>query len=134
MMIVECEQYIEAAGVAGAADGAAEARPFETISAPENEKYFRNDACVPRAAPKAVTMAGDEIRKKMGRQDEVGASDPKEAEAVDFARLSLRFSGNGHGAGDDVEEDVPLRARESIQGAWRQSQGPSAEAKQKREE
>src|SRR5207302_1629078 len=53
--------------------------------------------------------AGDQIRKNRG-QDEVAPAIPG-AEAVDL-RGFLEVRGNGHGAGDDVEEDVPLRAEE----------------------
>src|SRR5229473_4417489 len=100
------EQHIEAAGVAGAADGAAESRG-RNDSALEM-KIFRDDAGVPGAA-RSGHHAGDEIRKNAG-QDEVAPAIPG-AEAVDL-RGFLEVRGNGHGAGDDVEENVPLRAEE----------------------
>jgi len=43
-------------------------------------------------------------------QDQVAPAIPG-AEAVDL-RGCLEVRGNGRGAGDDVEEDVPLRAEE----------------------
>src|SRR6266513_1801874 len=61
------EQDVEAAGVAGAADGAAEAGG-RNDSALEM-KIFRDDAGVPRAARRGH-HAGEEIRKNRG-QDEV---------------------------------------------------------------
>src|SRR5229473_2320661 len=118
------EQHIEAAGVAGAADGAAESRG-RNDSALEM-KIFRDDAGVPGAA-RSGHHAGDEIRKNAG-QDEKTPAIPG-AETIDL-RGFLKVGGNGHGAGDDVEEDVPLRAEEH------QEHGgdleAAAEAKQKK--
>src|SRR5467141_3551003 len=115
---------VEAAGVAGAADGAAEAGGRNDSAL--KMKIFRNDAGVPRAA-RCRHHAGDEIRKN-GRQDEVAPAIPG-AEAVDF-RGFLEVRGNGHGAGDDVEEDVPLRAEEHQEHG--RNLEASAEAKQKK--
>src|SRR5712664_1746097 len=103
------EQHIEAAGVAGAADGAAEAGG-RNDSALEM-KIFRDDAGVPGAA-RSGHHSGDEIGKNAG-QDEVTPAVPG-AEAVNL-RGFLEVRGDGHGAGDDVEEDVPLRAEEQQQ-------------------
>src|SRR6267143_116465 len=88
-------------------------------------KILRNDACVPRAT-RGGYHAGDEIRKN-SRQDEVAPAIPG-AEAVDL-RGFLEVSGNGHGAGDDVEEDVPLRAEKHQEHGGNLK--ASAEAKQK---
>src|SRR6266852_9240102 len=118
------EQHIEAAGVAGAADGAAESRG-RNDSALEM-KIFRDDAGVPSAA-RCGHHAGDEIRKNRG-QDEVAPAIPG-AEAVDL-RGFLEVRGNGHGAGHDVEEDVPLRAEEHQEHG--RNVEASAEAKQKK--
>src|SRR5713226_10054444 len=71
-------------------------------------KIFRDDAGVPGAA-RSGHHAGDEIRKNAG-QDEKTPAIPG-AEAIDL-RGFLEVGGNGHGAGDDVEENVPLRAEE----------------------
>src|SRR5260370_3519109 len=103
------QQHIEAAGVAGAADGAAETRGRNNPSL--KGKIFRDDAGVPRAA-RCGYHAGDEVRKNPW-QDEVAPAIPG-AEAVDL-RGFLEVRGDGHGAGDDVEEDVPLRAEEHQQ-------------------
>src|SRR6202043_992195 len=106
----------EAAGVAGAADGAPEAGGRNNSSL--EMKIFRDDAGVPRAAG-GGHHAGDEVREN-ARQDEVAPAVPG-AETVDL-RGFLEVRGNGHGAGDDVEEDVPLRAEEH------QKQGGNLEA------
>src|SRR5467141_2457553 len=89
-------------------------------------KILRNDACVPRAI-RGGYHAGDEIRKN-SRQDEVAPAIPG-AEAVDL-RGFLEVGGNGHGAGDDVEEDVPLRAEKHQEHGGNLE--ASAEAKQKK--
>src|SRR6266404_6349148 len=88
-------------------------------------KILRNDACVPRAA-RGGYHAGDEIRKN-SRQDEVAPAIPG-AEAVDL-RGFLEVRGNSHGAGDDVEEDVPLRAEKHQEHGGNLE--AAAEAKQK---
>src|SRR5216684_2123950 len=118
------EQHIEAAGVAGAADGAAESRG-RNDSALEM-KIFRDDAGVPGAA-RSGHHSSDEIRKNAG-QDEVAPAIPG-AEAVNL-RSFLEVRGNGHGAGDDVEEDVPLRAEEHQEHGGNLE--AAAEAKQKK--
>src|SRR5467141_3861427 len=115
---------VEAAGVAGATDGAAEAGG-RNDSALEM-KIFRDDAGVPSAA-RCGHHAGDEIRKNRG-QDEVAPAIPG-AEAVDF-RGFLEVRGNGHGAGDDVKEDVPLRAEKHQEHGGNFE--AAAEAKQKK--
>src|SRR5882762_6691552 len=89
-------------------------------------KIFRNDAGVPRAA-RCGHHAGDEIRKN-SRQGEVAPAIPG-AEAVDL-RGFLEVSGNGHGAGDDVKEDVPLRAEKHQEHGGNFE--AAAEAKQKK--
>src|SRR6202171_1479169 len=89
-------------------------------------KIFRDDAGVPRAA-RCGHHAGDEIREN-GRQDEVAPVIPG-AEAVDL-RGFLEVRGNGHGAGDDVEEDVPLRAEKHQEHGGNLK--AAAEAKQKK--
>src|SRR6202158_2828647 len=100
------EQDVEAAGVAGAGDGAS--APGSRNDSALEMKIFRNDAGVPSAAG-CRHHAGDEIREN-ARQDEVAPAIPG-AEAVDL-RSFLEVRGNGRGAGNDVEEDVPLRAEE----------------------
>ena len=62
-----------------------------------------------QALPEAVTSPGDEIRKN-ARQNQVAPAIPG-AEAKDAGGF-LEIRGNGHGAGDDVEKDVPLRAEQ----------------------
>src|ERR1700687_4026821 len=89
-------------------------------------KIFRDDAGVPRAA-RCGNHASDEIREN-GRQDEVAPAIPG-AEAVDL-RGFLEVGGNGHGAGDDVEEDVPLRAEKHQEHGGNLK--AAAEAKQKK--
>src|SRR5258707_15752789 len=89
-------------------------------------KILRNDACVPRAT-RGGYHAGDEIRKN-SRQDEVAPAIPG-AEAVDL-RGFLEVRGKGHGPGDDVEEDVPLRAEEHQEHGGNLE--AAAEAKQKK--
>src|SRR5437879_11646505 len=73
------EQDVEAAGVAGAADGAAEAGG-RNDSALEM-KIFRDDAGVPGAA-RCGHQAGDQVRKN-SRQDEITPAIPR-TEAVDL--------------------------------------------------
>src|SRR6266851_3832033 len=118
------EQDVEAAGVAGAADGAAESGG-RNDSALEM-KIFRDDAGVPGAA-RSGHHSSDEVRKNAG-QDEVAPAIPG-AEAVDL-RSFLEVRGNGHGAGDDVEKDVPLRAEEHQEHGGNLK--AAAEAKQKK--
>src|SRR5882762_7673614 len=88
-------------------------------------KILRNDACVPRAV-RGGYHAGDDIRKN-SQQDEVAPAIPG-AEAIDL-RGFLEVRGNGHCAGDDVEEDVPLRAEKHQEHGGNLK--ASAEAKQK---
>src|SRR6267143_3614275 len=90
-------------------------------------KILRNDACVPRAA-RGGYHAGDEIRKN-SRQDEVAPAIPG-AEAIDL-RGFLEVGGNGHGAGDDVEEDVPLRAKKHQQHGGNFEAAAEAQQKEK---
>src|SRR5207245_11591105 len=71
-------------------------------------KILRNDAGVPRAA-RSRHQAGDEIGKDAG-EDEMTPAIPG-AESEDL-RGFLQFRRDGHGAGNDIEEDVPLRAEE----------------------
>src|SRR6267143_561066 len=92
------EQHIEAAGVAGAADGAAEAGG-RNDSALEM-KIFRHDAGVPRAA-RGGHQAGDKIRKN-ARQDQVPPAIPG-TKAVDL-RGFLEVRGNGYGPRNDIEK------------------------------
>src|SRR5467141_4407388 len=98
------QQYIEAAGVAGAADGVAESGSRNNPAL--EVKIFRDDAGVPRAT-RGRHQPGDEIGKDTG-QDKAAPAIPR-AEMKNVSDF-FQVRGNGHGAGDDVEEDVPLRA------------------------
>src|SRR6267143_693798 len=119
------QQHDEAAGVAGAADGAAEAGGRNDAAL--EMKIFRDDAGVPGAA-RCGHQAGDEIRKN-SRQDEITPAIPR-TEAVDL-RGFLEVRGNGHGAGDDVEEDVPLRSEKHQEHGGNFEAAADAKKKQK---
>ncbi len=69
---------------------------------------FGHDGGVPCAAG-GGDHAGDEVREDAG-QDEAGPA--LVAGEVEEARDLFQVGGDGHGSGDDVEEDVPLRAQE----------------------
>ncbi len=71
-------------------------------------EVLSDDAGVPRAAG-GGDQAGDEVGEDAGKDDGLPALDCAEAEeGGDLAQVG----GDGHGAGDDVEEDVPLGAEE----------------------
>src|SRR5216684_4477267 len=118
------QQHIEAARIAGAADGAAKTRRRNNPSL--EMKIFRDDAGVPRSA-RCRHQARYEIRK-YSRQDQVTPAIPG-AEAVDLRRF-LEVGRNGQRTGDDVEENVPLRAEEHQE--HRSNLQAAAKAKQKR--
>ena len=90
-------------------------------------KIFRDDAGVPGAA-RCGHQAGDEIRKN-SRQEEITPAIPR-AEAVDLRGL-LEVRGNGHGPGDDVEEDIPLRSEKHQQHGGNFEAAAEAKQKQK---
>src|SRR5208283_2480350 len=100
------QKQVKAAGIAGAADGAAQPGGFHDF--PLKMKIFRDDTGIPRAARRG-DHSGDEVGKN-SREDEVTpAIETAKSENVgDF----FQIRGNGHSAGDDVEEDVPLSAEE----------------------
>ena len=78
---------------------------------------FGEDRRVPGAA-RCRDHAGDEVGKDAG-EDEPGPALPA-SEVVERSNLA-QVGGDGHGAGDHVEEDVPLRAEQH------QGDGPDAE-------
>ena len=69
-------------------------------------KIFRNDAGVPRTAGSG-DHAGDQIGENAGKNQVPPAIPGMETENL---RNFLEVRGNGHGAGDYVEQNVPLRA------------------------
>ena len=71
-------------------------------------EIFRDDAGVPRAA-RGRNHSGDEIGKNSGEDQVAPAIETAESKDVgDF----FQIRGNGHSAGDDVEQNVPLGAEE----------------------
>src|SRR5260370_6711950 len=103
------KQHVKAAGIAGAADGASQS--WGRNNFPLEMKIFCDDAGVPGAARRRH-HARDEIREN-ARQDEVPPAGPG-PEPVDL-RGFLKIRGNGHGAGDHIEKDGPLRTEKHQQ-------------------
>src|SRR5579862_1019951 len=103
------QKHIEVATVAGAADGAAEARRREDVAL--KMEIFGNDGRVPGAAGSG-DHASDQVGENSGK-DQVAPAFPA-TEVKNFGGF-FQIGGDSHGAGDDVEEDVPLGAEEDQQ-------------------
>src|SRR6266481_9790730 len=93
----------------------------------EPKEMCRYDAGVPGAA-RGRHHARDEIREN-ARQDEVPPAVPG-PQAVDL-RGFLEVRGNGHGAGDHIEENVPLRTEKHQQHGGNLEAASQAEQKKK---
>src|SRR5215469_17055361 len=98
------EKEIEVAAVAGLADGCSQ--PDRRVDPTLEMEVFGNDAGVPSATGSG-NQSGDQVRKD-SREDQLSPAG-QTVESKDGAAF-LQVRRDGDCAGDNVKQDVPLRA------------------------